>query len=414
LAEYIAIVVGAGQAGLAASYHLQQRGIGHVVLERGRVGETWRSQRWDSFAVNTPNLLNGLPGQPYRGDAPDGFYHRDELVRSFEDYARAQDLPVRTGVEVTSLSPTDGGFTIETSEGTHRATHVIVGAGTMNVPRIPAISEQLPDSIVQLNTGSYRSPEQLPEGAVLVIGGGQSGAQIVEELCSAGRTTYFATSKTGHLPRRYRGRDTLAWWRDSGFLDIAVEDLEDPAMQYATQPLISGTRNGHTVTLPLLARAGARLLGRVRDIEGGVVHLNDDLADNIAAGEEFSARIKQGIDEWIETQGIDAPPATPDPAEEPLAEISAPTRLDLAGAGVTTVIWCTGFGPDFSWIHAPVFDDDGVPRHTRGVSEQPGLYFIGFPWLHSRKSGIILGVDEDASYIAEIVQRSGAQAAAEA
>jgi putative flavoprotein involved in K+ transport len=401
MAEYATIVVGAGQAGLAASHHLRARGIEHVVLERGRIGESWRSQRWDSFAVNTPNWLNALPGEPYAGDEPDGFFQRDELVQSFEEYARSQDLPVRTGVEVTSLAVTSDGFILETSEGAHSASHVVIAAGSMNVPRVPALSQHLPNSIVQLNTGNYRSPGQLPDGAVVVIGGGQSGAQIVEELCAAGRTTYFATSKTGYLPRRYRGRDALAWMRETGFMDVAVGDLEDPAMQFATQPLISGTRNGHTVTLPFLARSGARLLGRVRDIEDGVIHLNDDLADNIAAGEEFANQLKGQIDEWIEDHHIEAPPPTLDPAEEPLDDVSAPTRLDLAEAGVTTVIWCTGFGPDFRWIGAPVFDQEGRPVHTRGVSDQPGLYFVGFPWLHSRKSGIIAGVDEDAGYIAQ-------------
>lgn len=402
MAEHVAIVVGAGQAGLATSYHLRQRGIEHVVLERGRIGETWRTQRWDSFAVNTPNWANGLPGRPYEGDAPDGFYHRDELVQSYEDYARAFELPVRTGVAVTGLDTDGERMRVETGEGAHTASHVIVAAGTMNVPRIPAFSAGLPDAVAQLHTADYRSPDQLAPGAVLVVGGGQSGGQIVEELCAAGRTTYFATSKTGYLPRRYRGRDSLAWWRETGFLDVAVEDLEDPAMQFATQPLISGTRDGHTVTLPFLARAGATLLGRVRAIEDGVVHLNDDLAENIAAGAAFAERITTGIDAWIAEQGIDAPAPTPDPAEAPLeGEISSPTRLDLRAAGVTSVIWCTGFGPDFSWIQARVFNEDGAPRHTRGVSEQPGLYFIGFPWLHSRKSGIIWGVDEDAGFIAD-------------
>ena len=407
MTEHTAVVIGAGQAGLAASYHLQQRRIDHVVLERGRIGETWRSQRWDSFAVNTPNWSNGLPGAPYDGPDPDGFYLRDELVGSFERYAQRFDLPVRAGVEVTAVDRAgDAGYAITTGDGDYVGRHVIVAAGIMNVPRTPALSGALPGSIAQFHTATYRHPGQLPVGAVLVVGGGQSGAQIVEELLDAGRTVYFATSRTGYLARRYRGRDSLAWWRDMGFLDVTLEALEDPAMQYATQPLISGTRGGHTVTLPGLARAGARLLGRLQAVDGHVLTFDRHLGEHIEFGSEYAERMKRAIDDYIAANDVEAPPPEREAVEAPLDDIEQTATLDLEAADVTTVIWTTGFEVDFSWLHVPVLDDAGIPVHERGVCADERVYFIGFPWLHSRKSGIIWGVDEDAAHIADrVVQR---------
>ena len=404
-----ALIIGAGQAGLGTSYFLKQFGIGHVVLERQRIGESWRSQRWDSFKVNSPNALNGLPGARYRGMRPDGFYSRDELVGTFEHYARRFGLPVLTGIEVTSVEPASGGhgFAVRamTTDGDRFDVHagsVVVASGIMTKPKVPPVAAALPGEIRQLHAATYRNPDALPEGSVVVVGSGQSGCQIAEELNQAGRQVYLCTSKVGRLPRRHRGRDTLLWLRDSGFMDVARTDLFDPAICSAAQAQVSGVGpQGHTLSLQKLSRDGVTLLGRLLEVDGNALVLGDDLADHIRFADAKSAEFKREIDAYIARYGIPAPPAEDDPADRPWSDaVDAPLRLDLAAAGVGSVIWCTGFTGDFSWIRLPVLDALGQPRHTRGVSPVPGLYFVGFPWLHKRKSGVICGIEEDAGYIA--------------
>lgn len=408
------VVIGAGQAGLAASYYLKRDDRSFVVLERGRVGETWRSQRWDSFALNTPNWANALPGYPNDGSEPDGFWRRDELVSYFERYVARFDLPVRAGVAVTAVerAAMGEGFVVRTDDpaaASLQARCVVVASGILQTPRIPALSADVPDSVAQLHTADYRSPDALPPGAVVVVGGGQSGCQIVEDLLRAGRTVYLCTSKVARLPRRYRGREILEWLVEAGFFDETVEELEDPAIQFATQPQISGVgRHGHTVSLQQLERDGARLLGRLVGVDGGTLVADDRLPEYIAFADERSAKFKQDIDSYIERTGLDAPTVEDDPADVPAAPDAghgAPTRLDLVEANVGAIVWCTGFTGDFSWLHLPVLDDDGMPRHEGGISPEPGIYFIGFPWLRCRKSGLIYGVAEDAERIGSAIAR---------
>jgi putative flavoprotein involved in K+ transport len=406
------IVVGAGQAGLGVGYYLKRDGRRFVVLERGRIGETWRSQRWNSFELNTPNWSNVLPGDTYDGAEPDGFWHRDELVGSFERYATKFDLPIRTGVTVTAVeaSASGDGFVVCTDDPDIEeleARTVVLASGLLQMPNIPALSTKIPKPTVQLHTADYRSPDTLPPGAVVVVGGGQSGCQIVEDLLPSGRPVYLCTSKVARLPRRYRGREILEWWADMGFLDVAVDDLEDPSVRFATQPQISGLgRHGHTVSLQQLERDGATLLGRLIDVEDVVLITDDRLAEYISFADEKSAKFKQNIDAYLQRVGIDPPPLEDDPADLPAAPGAgrgAPTRLDLREANVAAIIWCTGFTADFSWIRLPVVDDDGRPMHERGVAPVPGIYFLGFPWLHSRKSGIIYGIEEDSRHVASAI-----------
>jgi putative flavoprotein involved in K+ transport len=406
------VVVGGGQAGLGIGYCLQQAGRSFVILERGRIGESWRSQRWDSFAVNTPNWANGLPGDPYDGDRPDGFYLRDELVAYFEDYATRFGLPVRQGTTVTSVEPHGEDFTVEAvdAEGEvkqYQAHNVVVASGIMQSPKIPKLTERFPASIRQLHAADFRSADGLPEGAVVVVGGGQSGCQIAEDLIQSGRTVYVCTSKVARLPRRHRGRDTLEWFELMGLWNVAVGDLPDPAMQFAAQPQVSGVgRYGSTLSLQHMAGQGAKLMGRLSDVVDGVLTTDDSLAEHIAFADEFSAQGKADIDAFIEREGIDAPHAEDDPIDAPAGpEVAAAglTELDLESAGVGSVIWCTGFTASFDWLHLPVFDEAGHPIHERGVSPVPGIYFLGFPWLHSRKSGVIHGIDEDARYLTEAI-----------
>lgn len=404
-----AVVVGAGQAGLGASCYLQQEGREHAVLERGRVGETWRSQRWDSFSLNTPTWMNRLPGIEEDLEPRDGFLLRDEYVRLLEGYAARFTLPVRTGVTVTGVerSRRDGSFVVHTDApdlGAVEARNVIVASGIQRVPKIPPIAASLPPAIAQLHTADYRNPGQLPPGAVLVVGSAQSGGQIVEDLLDAGRAVYLSTSAVARLRRRYRGRDVTEWLVGSGFYDLPLDRLPDPTMRFAAQPILSGTgRYGHTLSLQYLAERGAILLGRLRAVRDGRLDLDDTLARNIRFADQKSAEFNRAIENGLRDAGIDLPPLEPDPADAPHPDpdsVRSPERLDLEACGIGSVVWATGFTGEFGWLRLPVLDHAGAPIHERGVSPVPGLYFLGFPWLHSRKSGIILGVDADAGFIA--------------
>ena len=405
-----AVVVGAGQAGLASSYFLATAGASHVVLEKDRVGESWRSQRWDSFRLNSPNALNGLPGAPYQGAEPDGFWSAGDLVRSFERYVEQFDLPVRSGTEVRAVEPGPGGagFIVRTrtatgEEQTFSTRSVVVASGILRKPKVPALFASLPDDVVQMHSADYRNPSDLPDGAVLVVGSGQTGAQIAEELSGAERRTYLCTSRVGRLPRNYRGKDILVWFRETGFMDVARAELADPAISRAAQAQVSGLgRYGHRLSYQLLHRAGVTLLGRLTGIEGTELLLGDDLHDNIRFADRKSADGKQEVDAYIVRYGIKAPAPESDPADLPWTDLSGlaqPSRLDLRRAGIRSVIWSTGFRGDFSWLRLPVLDGFGQPMHECGIGAIPGLYFVGFPWLSKRKSGIIWGVEEDAAAI---------------
>jgi len=412
------IVVGAGQAGLATSYLLKQRGIGHVVLEKTQIADSWRAQRWDSFVLNSPNALNGLPGAPCRHGPPDGFGTAEEIARSFEEYAGLFALPVRTGIEVTGVERAARGFVVRTraAGGLHETWHtgaVVVASGIMRLAKVPALAARLPASIAHIHSSRYRNPAALPAGAVMVVGSGQSGCQIAEELNAVGRKVFLCTSKVGRLPRRYRGREIMHWLWDSGFLHASRADLADPSICRAAQPQVSGVgRLGHTVSLQQLARDGVVLLGRLAGADQAGLDLGDELAEHIRFADQKSAEFKRHVDAYIARAGIEAPPPETDPADEPFTRVpAAPTRLELGEAGISTVVWCTGFRPDFTWLPAQVRDAEGTPLHERGVSALPGIYFVGFPWLRQRKSGIICGVEEDAGHVVDQIARRQALAA---
>jgi putative flavoprotein involved in K+ transport len=408
------VIVGAGQAGLGVSYFLHRDRRKHIVFERGRVGESWLTQRWDSFRLNTPNFMNALPGLPYDGPEPDGFCRRDELVHYFQRYAEHFKLPVRTGVTVVSVerSEDEECFIVKTSidgrvEEPVLSRSIVIASGIQQTPKSPPLRSRIPEDITQLHTADYRSATALPPGAIAVVGSGQSGCQIAEDLLSAGRTVYLCTSKVGRAPRRYRGRDLLAWWVDMKHLDVTFASLEDKSISLAAQPQISGLgTHGHTVSLQQLARQGVVILGRLLDVDAGALVLSDEAAAHVRYADEFSQRLKDGIDAYLKKAGITPPPLEDDPADapDPAAKcVSALRRLNLRQAKVSTVIWATGFTGDFSWIHLPVLDPEGRPIHQRGVSPVRGLYFVGFPWLNSRKSGIIYGIEEDARFIADSI-----------
>jgi putative flavoprotein involved in K+ transport len=410
------VVVGGGQGGLGTAYYLAQNGLDFVVLERGRLGETWLSQRWDSFALNTPNWMNGLPGAPYEGHDPFGFMTHAELAQSFEEYAGRFGLPVRVGVTVTGVGPSDGdGRYLVVGETNHgeavlyETDSVVIASGILQSPRVPPVSSEIPDHVVQLHTGSYRSPEMLPDGAVLVVGGGQSGAQIVEDLRGAGRTVYFSISNAPRFPRRYRGRDFMDWFLEMGQWDVRTDDVEDPTVLAATNPLVSGVGPlGHSVSYQQLARDGVRLMGRLEDVVGDEITTDDRVVEYVRNADAKSDELRDKIDAFVEKQGLTAPQPDPDPGDRSLAEdeqVEYLTRLDLKAADVSTIIWCTGFTADFSWIDLPVTEAGGKPVHHNGEAGVPGIYFIGFPWLSKRKSGVVLGIDEDARHISELILR---------
>ena len=405
-----AIVVGAGPAGLAASWHLRRRGVSHLVLERGRVGETWRSQRWDSFALNTPTWMSCLPGGPAPGP-PDGFLARDAWIAHLDDHARSAELPVRTGAEVTSLAARpDGTFEVQLAGAAPevlQARTVVVASGAQCEPRIPALSAALPVGLHQLHTVAYRNPAELPPGAVLVVGSAQSGGQVVEDLVEAGRTVCLSTSRVPRVRRRTRGIDTLTWLVQSGFFDQSAAALPDPALRLVPQPITSGVgRFGHTLSLQWLAQRGARLLGRLRGIEGGRLLLDDDLGANVRFGDEQSALASRQVAAFLDARGLAGtlPPLEDDPADDPHPapeSLHAPTELDLEQAGITTVIWATGVTGRFDWLPASLLDERGWPRHEDGAMLLPGLFALGLPWLRNRGSGIVYGMDRDAAAVAE-------------
>jgi len=402
-------VIGAGHVGLATSWHLGRLGVEHVVLEAGRVGETWRTQRWDSFALNTPSWANVLPGQTEPAEPRDGFQTRDAWVHRLEDYATTQRLPVREATQITALehAPGGGGFRLTTGGGDEiEARSVVVAAGFQRIPKLPTLATALPPSVKSLHTAHYRSPDQLPPGAVLVVGSAQSGGQIAEDLLDAGRRVFLAASNVGRIPRRYRGRDILEWLFPLGYFDQPVE-LADAHTRLAPPPMISGVgRYGHTLSLQFLAARGAVLLGRLHGVEDNRLSFENDLAGSIAHADRVSAQARQLIDRAIEEQDMTAARAEADPADDPFPDpeaLASPVELDLDAEGIASVIWATGFTFDVSWIGIPVVDGTGALSHQGGRASIPGLWFLGMPWLISRKSAIIYGSVGDSAAIAEQV-----------
>lgn len=388
------LVIGAGPAGLATSAALTAGGVDHVVLERGRPGQTWRTQRWKSLRLNNPGWMNPMLGaQPY-----DTYLSAGEVVERLTRLAEAS--PVREDTPVVALSPHGHGWSARTGDAEVRARTVVVAGGGENVPRTSALARHLPERVAQLHAADYRSPDRLPGGAALVVGSAQSGYQIAEELSSTGRAVYLATSPVGRAPARHRGRDTVEWLVDCGFFDQRPEDLPDPSVIHKPQPLFAP--GGRGASLQALARAGVTLAGRLVDVAVEQLTFDASVPANIASADDFAARIRAMLDEAIARSGHPVPPVEYEEAGAPLSN-DPPTRLHLRERDITSVVWCTGYTGDFSWLDRRLTDQHGQPRRRGTAANLPGLWYVGLRWLTRRSSGNFLGFPTDASTVADAV-----------
>jgi len=403
------IIVGGGQAGLSMSYCLKERAIDHIIFEKQRLAESWRSKRWDTFCLVTPNWQCKLPGFDYPGDDPHGFMKKDEIVQYVEAYARSFKPPLKEGVTVLRLCRHDSGvFEVNTSIGDYLADHVVIATGAYHVPNIPRFAERFPASIVQLDSSNYKKPELLPPGDILVVGSGQSGCQIAEDLHLAGRRVHLCVGGAPRTARRYRGKDVVAWLHEMNYYNKPVHEhpLKERVRAKANH-YVTGRDGGRDIDLRKFAIEGMRLYGRLREVRGNLLSFGDDLKHSLDQADAVSESIKTTIDKFIESKQIDAP------TEERYRPVWEPggqcLELDYSEANISTVIWCMGYRTDYSWIEIPVFDGKGYPTHERGVTNVPGVYFLGLPWLYTWGSGRFSGVAQDAMFLANYIEaRHGA------
>ena len=391
-------VVGAGQAGLATSYHLTQAGVDHVVLEAGRVAETWRSRRWDSFCLVTPNWSVRLPGAEYEGPDPDGYMDRDELVDHFQRWSDGFKAPVKEGCAVTSLDRDGDGFTLRTALGDVIARTVVVATGGYQRAHLPRGARDMPAGLTQLLAEEYNNPTELAEGAVLIVGSGQTGCQLAEELHADGRKVILACGRAPWAPRRFGGHDLVWWIIESGFWNRTLQDLPSPAARLLSNPLATGHGGGRDMHLRTLHAAGIELIGHFAGATEGTAHFDPDLNALVDAGDGMAAVFKKWVDALCEKRGLDVPWELPPPLRK-----EARTEINLEREGVTTVIWTTGYRPDYGWVHFPVFDDMGFPVQTDGRSAVDGLYFMGVHFQRKGQSAVLYGVGEDAEVVVQSI-----------
>lgn len=402
------VIIGGGQAGLSTSYFLTAAGRENLVLERSSLpGSAWRSHRWDSFTLVTPNWTFQLPGAEYKGSDPNGYMHRNEIAQRFDAYVADYHLPVAYNTTVTQVEPySDGTYHVQTAQETYTARNVVVANGFFQEGRLPDYTRKLPDSITQLHSGSYRNPQSLPDGAVLVVGTGQSGMQIAEEIYQNGRKVYLATSGAARAPRRYRGKDIFEWLEKTGFFEQTFEQFFANGRRKHVPPHLTGKDGGHNLNLHQFYRDGVTLLGHARGYEEGNLILADDLQENLRISETGEKMLLQRIDQFIQSSGLDI---APEPLTALIDAYQAPqcTSLNLQQEGINTIIWACGYQYNSEILRFPVRNEFGLPDTQRGVSRYPGLYFIGIPFFPKMKSGFLFGVAEDAAYIAEhIINRA--------
>lgn len=396
------LIVGGGQAGLTMSHMLSQRGRPHLVLERGRIAERWRSERWDGLRFQFPNWSVRLPNTPFPHDDPDGFATSGEIVAYLEAYATKIGADVRCGITVTALrkDETREGYVAETSVGSIRARHVVIASGPYQKPLIPRLPLDQ-NGLLQLHASAYKVPNQLASGAVLVVGSGASGAQIAEELLRDDRQVYLSIGRHKRMPRRYRGRD-LIWWLATMQLDQTPVRQRGPD---PTLPLITGAYGGHTVDFREFASQGMILVGRLQSTEGQVLSFAGDLAESLAFGDAAYVNFLDRVDAYIEQHGIPLPsePGARVKLGDPPCVLTPVRQLDIKSANIGSLIWATGYTYDFSWVDLPVLDATGAPMHEAGVAPLPGIYFLGLPWLSRMNSSFLSGVGDDAARLADVI-----------
>ncbi|MDV3348169.1 MSMEG_0569 family flavin-dependent oxidoreductase [Leptothoe sp. LEGE 181152] len=395
-------IVGGGQAGLSISYCLKQHGIDHIIFEKNRIAHSWRSKRWDTFCLVTPNWQCLLPGYPYPGNDPNGFMQRDEIVQYIEDYAKSFKPLIKEGVTVSKISKPENVFEIETSIGHYIADQVVVATGGYHTPKMPRMAERLPSSVTQLHSSEYKNSETLPEGAVLVVGTGQSGCQIAEDLHLSGRQVHLCVGGAPRSPRRYRGKDVVDWLDQMGYYDMSIDEHpQKESVRTKTNHYVTGRGGGREIDLRQFALEGMKLHGKLKHIQGDSLEFQDDLGHNLDQADAVAESIKQTIDSYIEKHRLDAPIDPPYQAVwQPQTSLLS---LDLVTAKISTVIWSTGYHTNFSWVDIPVFDGKGYPGHERGVTTIQGLYFLGLPWLYTWGSGRFSGIARDATYLADCI-----------
>lgn len=398
------VIVGGGQAGLSVSYFLSKKGIDHIIFERHKKFQSWRENRWDSFCLVTPNWQCRLPDHPYQGDDPDGFMLKDEIVEYLDAFAEKTDPPIRENVSVNRVARKGSAFVVETSIGTYHCDEVVIATGEYERPVVPPYATNLDSSIQQIHSGDYRRPSQIPEGGTLIVGTGQSGVQLMEDLVREERDVHLAVGPAPRSPRKYRGKDATDWLYEMGHYEMTIARHPDPENALTkTNHYMSGRDGGKEIDLRrFVVENGLKLYGSVSGMEGSTVSFLPDLEKNLDDADKSYLGIRESIDAYIAKNDIDAP------EEPPFEKLWAPeqevTEIDCQALGITSVIWCVGFRPNYSWIEADAFDAKGRPVHARGVCEVPGLYFLGLGWLNTWGSGRFLGIAEDAEYLANAIE----------
>jgi len=396
------IVIGAGHAGLAVSHFLSRRSIDHLVVERGEVANSWKKERWDSLTLLTPNWLSRLPGYRYQGDDPDGFMDMTEVIRFIESYADHVAAPLQTGTTVTSVALNGAGYRVRSDRGEWHCRSLVLANGACNLPAVPRVAQDLPESVEQVTSLEYRNPGQLARGGVLVVGASATGLQLAEEIHRSGRPVTIAVGEHVRLPRTYRGRDIQWWMLESGVLDEGLDLVDDVnRARHLPSPQLVGTREHQMNDLNRMTGMGIALAGRLMGVQGGVAQFSGSLKNVCMLADLKMNRLLNTIDEWAETApGADA--FEPPERFEPTRVDERPTlTLDLAASGIRTVLWATGYRPDYSWLEVPVLDRKGMVRHAGGVAESPGMYVLGMPFLRKRKSSFIHGIEDDARHVSD-------------
>ncbi|UTW49080.1 MSMEG_0569 family flavin-dependent oxidoreductase [Bacterioplanoides sp. SCSIO 12839] len=408
--HYPVVIVGGGQAGLSMSYRLQKKNIEHLVLEKNQLMNSWKTQRWDSFTLVTPNWQCDLPDHPYDGDDPKGFMNREQTIGYLQRFADKVKAPVMEGVEVQRVSKNESGdYQVVTSKGEFSCDQLVVASGGYHQPIIPRMAERLPETVVQIHSNQYKNAGQLPEGSVLVVGSGQSGAQIAEDLHLEGKKVFLAVGNAPRVARQYRGKDVVEWLDEMGYYRTSVdqhplrEGVRDNTNHYVT-----GRDGGREIDLRKFALEGMELFGTLDNFDGQNLTFQADLNENLEFADSVYNNINSRVDSYIAENNIDAPEGYQyEPVWQPETERE---QLDLAASGITSIVWCIGFRPDFTWLDAPVFNGKGAPVHQRGITQAAGVYFIGLPWLHTWGSGRFSGIAEDSLYLSEAIESALADA----